>query len=141
MTKQRRILPCRHLDRLHLRSDGNRRDERGAGTVLTMIVILIVAMAAFVAACLLSWFGHMHQARSAADLAALAGADAYAGGRDACATAALAATGNGAGLTACTVDSNGVDFIVRVTVQVDAKPHLAFGPGQFTYSSEAGNLP
>jgi len=102
-------------------------------------VTLITAMVAFICACLITWFGCMHQARSAADLAALAGADAISAGREPCAVAKTTATSNKAKMTACTVDSNGVDFIVRVTVQVDAKPRLAMGPHQFTQTSQAGN--
>ena len=150
----RRVLPCRHLNGRcgddtgsgtgKARQDGagcrGGRDERGAGTVLMVAVMLITAMVAFVAACLLAWFGHAHRVRAAADLAALAAADAFGSGRDACTAARAAATSNGVTLTACAVDSNGTDFVVRVTVRTDARPRLTFGPAQFTQSSEAGNV-
>ena len=113
-------------------------DERGSGTVLTMSLMTITAMAAFVGACLMSWFGCVHQTRMAADLAALAGADAFSHGQDACSTAGVAASGNRTTMTACRVDSNGVDLVVRVTVRMDAKPRVVFGPKQFTHTSEAG---
>ena len=118
--------------------DVNGRNERGSGTVLMMTVIMIAAMVAFVCACLLAWFGCVHRARSAADLAALAGADAYASGGNACAAAKQTAAINQAKLTTCKVDSNGIQFIVRVTVQVDAKPTIFLGPRQFGHTSEAG---
>ena len=108
--------------------------------MLMMGVMTITAMTAFIAACLISWFGCVHQTRSAADLAALAGADAFNAGHDACATADATATGNHTTMTACGVDSNGVDFVVRVTVSMDAKPKLVFGPAQFTHTSEAGHV-
>jgi len=87
-----------------------------------------------------TWFGCAHRARSAADLAAVAGAQAFAAGADACAAARATAASNGATMAACTVDSNGVDFVVRVSVQVAAKPNLAFGPHQFSQTSQAGNI-
>jgi len=115
-------------------------DQRGSGTVLMIAVMLIAAMVAFVGACLLAWFGCVHKARAAADLAAVAGADAYNTGADACSAASQAAVSNKAQLTACRVDTNGYDFIVRVTVQVAASPHLAFGPDHFEETSAAGNI-
>ena len=115
-----------------------RRDERGSGTFLTMSLMTITAMAAFIGACLMSWFGCVHLTRSAADLAALAGADAFSNGQDACTKAGAAASANGVTMTACQVASNGVDLVVRVTVRMDAKPRVVFGPTQFTHTSEAG---
>jgi len=73
-------------------------------------------------------------------MAALAGADAYGIGGDACTAASQTAAKNSAELTACTVDSNGVQFIVRVTVSVRFSPRVPFGPGTYTYKSEAGNV-
>jgi len=115
-------------------------DERGSGTVLMVTVMLIAAMVAFVCACLITWFGCIHKARAIADLAALAGADAYSLGGDACATASLTAERNNAVLTSCAIDSNGIDFIVRATVRVEAKPHVPYGPDHFSYTSQAGNI-
>ena len=105
-----------------------------------MGVMTITAMMAFVAACLMSWFGYVHQTRFAADLAALAGAEALSAGRDACEAADATATSNRTTMTACVTESNGVDFVVRVTVQIDSKPQVPFGPKQFTHTSEAGHV-
>jgi len=116
------------------------RNERGSGTVLMMSVMIITAMVAFVTACLLSWFGCAHQTRTAADLAALAGAGAFDAGSDACAAAGSTATSNHTAMTACNVDTNGVDVVIRVTVQMDAKPAVVFGPRTFNYTSEAGHI-
>lgn len=114
--------------------------ERGAGTVLIMAVMLIAAMTAFISACLLAWVGCAHKARSVADLAALAASQAYANGQDACPVAKLTASSNGATMTACAVESNGVNFVVTVTVMVQASPQLGVGPDHFTQTSAAGNL-
>jgi len=105
-----------------------------------MTVIMIAAMVTFVCACLLAWFGCVHKVRAAADLAALAGAEAHAGGGDACAAAKRTAAMNQAELTSCKVDSNGVQFLVRVTAQVDAAPQIFLGPRHFGHTAEAGNL-
>jgi len=118
----------------------SKRDERGAGTVLMMSVMLIAAMVAFVGACVPSWFGCAHQARAAADLASLAGASAFDAGDDACAVAGATATSNHTSMTACTVDTNGVDVVVKVTVRMNAKPAMAFGPKTFSQTSEAGHI-
>jgi len=118
----------------------NKRDQRGSGTVLMAAVMLIAAMVAFICAVMIAWFGCVHQARSAADLAALAGADAYAIGGDACAAASRTAANNSAELTACAVDSNGLQFIVRVTVRVKFQPQVPFGPDSLTHQSEAGDV-
>jgi len=117
------------------------RNQRGSGTVLVMAAMLIAAMMAFVSACLIAWFGCAHHARAAADLASLAGATAYAHGEDACTAARLTAQHNAAQLTACSVDSNGYDFIVAVSVRVPASPHTVFGPDHFDQTSKAGNTP
>lgn len=58
-----------------------------------------------------------HAARSAADLAALAGAHALRAGEDACAEAAQVATANRAVAAGCTVD--GYDVVVRADVRVE----------------------
>ena len=117
--------------------------------MLTASIMLITAMVSFFVACLLAWFGCQHKSRAIADLAALAAAETFAAGdtyvaagigQRACVIAATTATANGASLTACRVDSNGYDFKIFVTVVVPAKPHLPFGPEQFSHSSQAGSL-
>ena len=122
------------------RMTGHGPNERGSGTVLMMSVMLVTAMVAFVVACLLSWFGCVHQTRTAADLASLAGAGAFDAGDDACTAAAATAASNHTSMTACNVDTNGVDVVVRVTVQMDARPVVAFGPKAFSQTSEAGHI-
>jgi secretion/DNA translocation related TadE-like protein len=117
------------------------RDDRGSGTVLMMAVMLITAMVAVAGAILIAWFSGVHHARSAADLAALAGAQAYSTGHDACDAARSTATNNKATLTACSVDTNGYDFVVRVFVEVPVSPLLPGGPTKFRQESYAGNVP
>jgi secretion/DNA translocation related TadE-like protein len=64
-----------------------------------------------------------HQARTAADLGALAGAErAIYGEPAACARAASFAAANGGRVTGCTV--RGLEIVVRVEVEVRALPGL-----------------
>lgn len=96
-----------------MRSPG-RRDQRGAATVFAvacLAVLLLVGAALGVVAAMV----HAHrQAQAAADLAALAGAQAVARGRDPCAAAGAIAASNGAALTGCTVAGSDVVVTVRV---------------------------
>jgi secretion/DNA translocation related TadE-like protein len=90
------------------------RSERGAATVLAVafisVLVLVGAALAVVGAMV-----HAHRvAQSAADLGALAGADAIGDGRDPCTTAERITSANGAHLTVCRVD--GWDVRVEVTV-------------------------
>ena len=89
-------------------------DERGSATLFAIAVIGVLV---FVGAALgvVGAMVHAHRvAQSAADLAALAGAEAQARGRDPCAAATTVATANGATVDSCVVD--GRDVLVRVTV-------------------------
>lgn len=90
--------------------------ERGAATVLvvamTGVLLLVGAAAGVVGAIVVAH----RAAQAAADLAAVAGAEAAVehAGRDPCRTAAEIASANGATLVRCTVD----DADVRVEVSV-----------------------
>ena len=92
----------------------DRRGERGAATVLAIAflgVLVLVAAALGVVGAMV----HAHRvAQSAADLAALAGAEAVGDGDDPCTAAARIAGANGADLTACRVEVR--DVRVEVTV-------------------------
>ena len=92
--------------------------ERGSATLFAVAVIgllVLVGAALGVVAAMV----HAHRvAQSAADLAALAGADAAGRGGDACAAAAQVAGANDASLDRCEVDG----FDVRLQVTVDG-PH------------------
>ena len=93
---------------------GDERDERGSATLFAVAVIgvlVLVGAALGVVGAMI----HAHRvAQSAADLAALAGAEARGRGRDPCAAAASIARSNGASLDSCAVD--GFDVRLQVTV-------------------------
>jgi secretion/DNA translocation related TadE-like protein len=93
---------------------GGRSAERGAATVLVVAmagVLLMVGAALGVAGAMV--VAH-RRAQAAADLAALAGAEALAQGNDGCVRAAGVAAANGASLTSCV--PAGADVQVAVTV-------------------------
>jgi secretion/DNA translocation related TadE-like protein len=110
--------------------------ERGSASILVMGVGLVVVL--FGAAC--SWVGAAvvarHQAETAADLGALAGAQrSVLGDRAACARAGRIVAANGAGVLACSVD--GLDITVRVGV---GPPGLAGRFSLATATARAGPL-
>ena len=90
------------------------RGERGSATlfaVACLSVLLLLGAALGVVAAMV----RAHRvAQSAADLAALAAADAVGTGRDPCAAGSAVAAANDARLVACDVD--GRDALVTVTV-------------------------
>jgi secretion/DNA translocation related TadE-like protein len=94
------------------------RGERGSATLFAVAVVgllVLVGAALGVAGAMV----HAHRvAQSAADLAALAGAQSLARGGDGCAAASTVAGANGATVDSCAVE--GFDVRVQVTV---AGPH------------------
>ncbi|WP_277594809.1 Rv3654c family TadE-like protein [Bifidobacterium samirii] len=111
-----------------------RRTDPGSGTVLgvaliavTALLMAALAMAGNVVLC-------RAQARTAADLAAIAAATAWADRSDdiaACSIAADAVTANGASLASCVIDGEDAQVVAGVTTQVPIAP-------QVTYESRAG---
>lgn len=101
----------------HSARRGRGDDDEGSVTVTTAFSVAAV-LALAVAVLLLGRVAvAAHAARSAADLAALAGAHALRAGEDACSSAAAIATANGAALPLCRVD--GHDVVARAEVPVD----------------------
>jgi secretion/DNA translocation related TadE-like protein len=91
------------------------RCDRGSASVWLLAVGLVLLAAGLAGAALGGAHVARHQARSAADLAALAGAvHTVAGAEVACGRAAVIAEANGARLAECHVD--GLDLTVTVHV-------------------------
>ena len=115
-------------------------DDRGAGSILILIIVMFVAIAAYVALCGASWMRCAHTARNAADLAALAGAQQLAAGRDPCGASEWTARANGATMTGCQADIANGRLVVQVNVTVVADPRLPGGPAEFAATAKAGRL-
>ncbi|MDO4242891.1 MAG: pilus assembly protein TadG-related protein [Actinomyces sp.] len=109
--------------------------ERGSGTVLALGLIGVLVALALAVAAIIQAQAAAGRARSAADLAALAGATALhsvLAPADPCATAARVARANGAALEACTF--RGEDVVVAVSVEAEV---LGF-PRQARAQARAG---
>ncbi|MGN6252373.1 MAG: Rv3654c family TadE-like protein [Marmoricola sp.] len=107
-------------------SDRRTPGEAGAATVFALALLallVVVALACAVAVAALA--GHRH-AEAAADLAALAAAQALQRADDACGAAAQVATANGARLDDCALE--GTDVVVEVHVLLPGVGRL-LGPG------------
>ncbi len=112
---------------------GGRPDERGSATLFAVAVIgLLVLVGAALG--VVGAMVHAHRAaQAAADLAALAGAEAGGRGGDPCAAAAGVARANGAELDSCAVE--GFDVRLQVTV---AGPHWLGQPHDLSAQARAG---
>jgi len=88
------------------------RGEQGAATIYAVLLIAVLVLSSLAVVLLAGVFAVRRQMESAADLAALAGAEARQHGRDPCAAADRIAVRNGAQLSICTV----VGEDVRVAV-------------------------
>lgn len=97
---------------------GSPSRERGSGSVLVVAVCLVVLLVSVGALAVTGVVLAGHRARSAADLAALAGAARVRDGApgEACAQAGRVASANGATVDACRVAGDVVELRTRVEV-------------------------
>jgi len=112
--------------------------DRGAGSVLTAVAMLVLVATTLVALWIASWIDAVHRARHAADLAALAGAAAQSRGAAACAAADRTARANRGSLVACAVTGARDAFAVRVSVVVPLTPRAPAGPSRVGAEAVAG---
>lgn len=106
-----------HAHRRRARRPRLARDERGnAVTYLGACGVFLAALAGLFAITL-SYAAAAHQAQAAADLAALAGAQAAAVGEEACPAADRIARANHAEVSACSVMRGTVEVEIRVRVR------------------------
>jgi secretion/DNA translocation related TadE-like protein len=97
--------------------------DRGAGTILVLAVGLLLIAAGVAGSAVGAGRVGRHQARTAADLGALAGAVRVIDGRPAaCAQASRLVAANDAALTFCDVD--GLEIVIYVEVVVTPLPGL-----------------
>jgi secretion/DNA translocation related TadE-like protein len=114
--------------------------EQGSATVLMAAVMgVVVSMGAAVTVVAGYLVAH-HQARSAADLAALSGAAAYTRGEDACGQARRIAQQNGAKATSCARVGDEIDFVVTVRTAVPAQTRLPGLPRVVEAEAHAGRI-
>jgi secretion/DNA translocation related TadE-like protein len=116
------------------------RDQRGSGTVLMASIMSVVVALSAVATMVAGYLLSHRQARSAADLAALSGAAAYAAGHDACSMARRTARQNGARVSRCHRAGDEVDFVVTVRVVVEVRVRSPGLPRQVEAEAHAGRV-
>lgn len=92
-----------------------RSGERGAATACAVGLVAVLVVASVLLTLVASVFVGRRQAEKAADLAALAGAQAHQAGDDGCAAARERAEQNGAKVTSCALE--GADVLVEVEVR------------------------
>lgn len=114
-----------------LASSAEERPEEGSGTVLALTIIAALLVVTVVIAGLIGVVSANRRASAAADLSALAAADAYRGlaEGDPCAVAADLAGRHGAHLESCTFPDRPETVEVTVAVPV-AGPMGALGPAR-----------
>ncbi|MDQ4503788.1 flp pilus-assembly TadE/G-like family protein [Sinomonas sp. ASV322] len=119
----------------HIPAPGGNDLERGAGTVLALGLALVVVFACGAGVLVSQGLATAARSARAADLAALAAADAERGlvPGAACAKAESVARLNGAELVSCNVESPG--RIVRIVVTIPAPAGLGAAEGR----ARAGN--
>lgn len=112
-------------------SSENQRPEEGSGTVLALTIIAALLVVTVVIAGLIGVVSANRRASAAADLSALAAADAHRGltEGDPCAVAADLAERHGAHLESCTFPDRPETVEVTVTVPV-AGPLGMLGPAR-----------
>lgn len=122
-------------------TDGRRfAGERGSATVLMAAIMGVVVTLGAAAMVVAGYLVAHHQARSAADLAALSGAAAYSRGADACNHARRVSRQNGAELTSCTRVGDEVDFVVTARTTVPVRIGLPGLPRNVEAEAHAGRV-
>lgn len=94
-----------------------RSTERGSGTVLAMVIIMVVVTALWVAGAVSAGVAARRSAAAAADLAALAVAQqANRGAPDPCSAGERVAAANGGAMVECVVIGTDAEVVVEVAV-------------------------
>jgi secretion/DNA translocation related TadE-like protein len=99
-----------------------RTDDRGVASVLAVAWIVVVMTAGWIAMLAVAITAAQHHLDGAADIAAIAAAQAAQSGEDACTTAARVARGNDVSLGDCRHE--GLDVVVTVVDAIDLPLHV-----------------
>jgi secretion/DNA translocation related TadE-like protein len=102
-------------------------------------VMTVVLMLGLMGMCVAGYLVAGHRARTAADLAALSGASAFAAGQDACGAARQNALRNDARVMSCNQVGDLVDYVVTVRIQVKVHTRLAGLPTTLEAVAHAGS--
>lgn len=112
--------------------------ERGSGTILLMAVVIFMLFLAAGFGVVGRYIVANHQARAAADLAALAGARAYGAGSDGCIAAAANAVKNHHKLTHCDIVGEPTDFVITTKITRPVPISMPGVPKTLSVKAHAG---
>ncbi len=90
------------------------RSQRGSTTLLGVVLVAAVVLVSLAVSAAVAVVDVRHRAGAAADLAAVAAAEAWVRGRPACVVADAVVTRNGGRLLGCRVDGTAVAVSVEV---------------------------
>ncbi|MEO5710339.1 MAG: Rv3654c family TadE-like protein [Nocardioidaceae bacterium] len=111
------------------------RPERGSATVLAVVLVAVLAVAALLVASVGGVVADQRRVESAADLAVLAAAGAAQAGDNPCFAAATSARRNGARLASCALDGE------VVTVRVVRSRSVLGRPVELSSRARGGPTP
>jgi secretion/DNA translocation related TadE-like protein len=114
------------------------RSEQGTGTILIMGVVILLLLLAAAFGVVGRYLVADHEARAAADLAALAGAQAYGTGGDGCSAAGNYAAKNGHQLADCDVVGIPSDFVLSTSIRKPVPILIPGVPKAFLVHAYAG---
>jgi secretion/DNA translocation related TadE-like protein len=117
---------------------GQRRDQRGSGSMLMIGAIGTLSLFGLGVMCMATYLAAVHHARGAADLAALSGAVAVQAGQDGCAAAKRVAHANKTSLLTCDRVGDAVNFVISVRVVRSVRLNVPGLPDKITSSAHAG---
>lgn len=118
-------------------------DQRGSGSMLTLITVGLTLMAFVVVIVVGGYLVADHRAVAAADQTALSAARAHAhpeGGDDACQVAQQTAGLNGARVESCRISGDRIDYVVRVVVSVEVGVLWPGLPREVRADAQAGRM-
>lgn len=116
------------------------RRERGSASILLAGLMGVVVLLGCTAMVIAGYLLANHRARTAADLAALSAAAAFAAEGDACGQARATASADGADLLQCEVAGDEIDFVVSLRVSVPTRTRLPGLPRDVAAIAHAGPI-
>ncbi|GAB3625153.1 hypothetical protein GCM10027418_32400 [Mariniluteicoccus endophyticus] len=115
------------------------RDERGSVTPLVAVTAVLLLAAGALVSLAVAYAAAQHRVRGVADLAAVAGAEAYGRGT-ACEVAARSARANGARVKTCRAVGDWAEHVVTVDVAVAVGARFPGLPTEVSAVARAGRL-
>jgi secretion/DNA translocation related TadE-like protein len=126
------------VDRWTIDQHGSVRSQRGMGTMLIMAVVLVLLMLSGAIGTGGQYLVAGHRAQTAADLAALAGAQSYGTGGNGCAQAKAYGRKNHHVVSRCHTTGDAGDFVLTVKIKASVGVKVPGLPRTIAESANAG---